>query len=924
MPHCPIQRYSTRQERIDTTVLTKELQNARRYDRIAGYFTSSLFEIAGEQLARIGQVRIVCNADVAAEDLQVAKNREAALLGRLHSDPGLESLLRRDRYRLLDEFLQAHPDAIRVVPNEVCGLVHGKAGVIEREDGSRLAFMGSMNETRMGWKGNYEILWSDESDEGADWVQDEFEWLWSRSSPLPRVVLQEIHRRSKRTEVGIADIEEPEDVGPAAVVESPMYQEGFSLSPWQRAFVSEALRHREWFGVVRLLLADEVGLGKTLSLATATIVLALQSYADPQKPKRRRARPIAIFAPATLTEQWQVELIDKLGISVGRWSSFHKAWIDPQGHIVSPKGPEEIAACPFRIGVISTGLLSQPTREREILSNLEFETVVLDESHKARERQGTNKDSGEPNVLLQYARQFTHQADNVLLGTATPMQTEISDLWGQLGVLHQGRGRFVLGSDFSPWHKPDRVIPVLTGAEQPFEIDEAWEYLRSPLPPTDSSPFPDYRRMNEKIRRDLGMRPGDFEPPRNTTRADLDIDTQENIEDELERTVHGTTFFQRHNPIVRHVVLRKRADLEEKGLLQKVGVVLHPDPARVDDENGFHALFEGKALRTRDAFDNAYQAANRFGTAYGRRKQAAGFMTNLMRQRLCSSPHAARSTAKKLLQEGEVDEELLEQDEFGEIDIPTGEERDALSELIQQVDQLGGEDPKVSATRYYLIDEGWAELGCIIFSQYYDTAEWIAQQVAAMFPAHPVGLYAGAGKSRLFRGEQSSAADRETLKRMVKEREIRLLVATDAACEGLNLQTLGTLINIDLPWNPVKLEQRIGRIKRFGQTRSNVDMLNLVYQDTVDATIYERLSERMQDRYDLFGSLPDTIEDEWIEDETKLAEEMDKRIENRKKVNGFDLRYNDSVLEGGDDPWRDCTAVLSRAELDDLMRSSWS
>jgi len=56
------------------------------------------------------------------------------------------------------------------------------------------------------------------------------------------------------------------------------------------------------------------------------------------------------------------------------------------------------------------------------------------------------------------------------------------------------------------------------------------------------------------------------------------------------------------------------------------------------------------------------------------------------------------------------------------------------------------------------------------------------------------------------------------------------MVATDAACEGLNLQRLGTLINVDLPWNPTRLEQHIGRIKRFGWTRPNVDMLNLVYK----------------------------------------------------------------------------------------------
>ena len=66
----------------------------------------------------------------------------------------------------------------------------------------------------------------------------------------------------------------------------------------------------------------------------------------------------------------------------------------------------------------------------------------------------------------------------------------------------------------------------------------------------------------------------------------------------------------------------------------------------------------------------------------------------------------------------------------------------------------------------------------------------------------------------------------------MKSREVTLVVATDAACEGLNLQALGTLINVDLPWNPSRLEQRLGRIKRFGQARKEVDMLNLVYQDT--------------------------------------------------------------------------------------------
>lgn len=67
-------------------------------------------------------------------------------------------------------------------------------------------------------------------------------------------------------------------------------------------------------------------------------------------------------------------------------------------------------------------------------------------------------------------------------------------------------------------------------------------------------------------------------------------------------------------------------------------------------------------------------------------------------------------------------------------------------------------------------------------------------------------MYAGAGKSGIFKGDAFASVDRENIKKALKKRDIRLVVATDAACEGLNLQTLGTLINVDLLWNPSRLE----------------------------------------------------------------------------------------------------------------------
>jgi hypothetical protein len=919
-----IQRFSSRTHRLDQTVLTKYLKEARRYHRIAGYFTSSLFEIAGEYLEGIEEVRIVCNSDVHSADVKVAQIHASKLLGRLNSLPvEAEALLHRPRYQWLYGFLDQHPNAIRVAPDDFCGFVHGKAGVIELRDGRRIGFMGSMNETRPGWQENYEIVWADESPEGVDWIQAEFDALWERAVELPRVIVQEIGRRAHRREIHIED-ETVDEVGlaPAALVESPMYQEGLSLQPWQRAFVVECLKHQRWHGVVRLLIADEVGLGKTLSLATAALALTLLSEKElAQQGALSRRRPIAIFAPATLTEQWQTELLDKLGLPCARWSSQKKIWLDPEGRAISPQGAEHIVKCPFRIGIISTGLIIQPTRERDLLSQMNFEILIQDESHKSRTKRGLGKDAGQPNSLLRFMLDAAGRSRHVLLGTATPMQTEVSDLWDQLRILHQGDGRFVLGNELSPWHNPEEVVPLVTQNEPIQNPEFAWNLLRSPLPPLDSSEESDFRRVMHEIRGELGLKDQDFDVSKSL--ADLH-DIHDDLEDLFDSEQNGMSFFQRHNPIVRHVVLRKRKVLEEAGLLQKVSVELHPNQEHSREPNAFAALFQRRALRTDEAFDRAYAAAEAFGAAYGQRVKGAGFMKNLLKQRLCSSCVAGLNTAQQLLEKQMGDDELeLETTAMNDILEISDKEQEALQDLIDALEQMQGEDPKLKAVKHYLTKESWVQHGCIIFSQYYDTAAWVAEHIAALFPEQLVGLYAGAGKSALFRSPSDrSDTARETLKRMVEDQSVRIMVATDAACEGLNLQRLGTLINIDLPWNPTRLEQRIGRIKRFGQTRPKVDMLNLVYQDTVDETIYERLSERMKDRFDLFGSLPDTIEDEWIDQVETLDEKLDEYICAQKRVNGFDIRYNTN-LDAEEDEWRNCAEVLSRRSIDALMRRGW-
>ena len=908
-----IRRFSSRTHRLDQTVLLEHLKGARSYKRIAGYFTSSLFEVAGELLDDIPEVRIVCNVDIHPDDLRVAKLREAKLIGRWN-ERGLEAeaLLNRERYRRLDTFLQKHGQAVRVAPDNVCGFLHGKAGVIECEDGRKLGFIGSMNETSSGWQRHYEILWEDSSPEGVVWIEEEFEFLWNASKELPRVVIREVHRRGYRREVLFDEIEDSADIAPAALIEAPLYREGFSLQPWQQGFLTECLRHHSNHGIVRLLLADEVGLGKTLSLGTAALTLCLL-----QDQSNVRQKPVVIFAPATLCEQWQTEMIDKLGIPCARWETQKKVWLDHDDRAIAPVGREQIARCPLRIGIVSTGLMMRHSLEKQHLLGLRFGLIILDEAHKARSRQGFGRDSGTPNELLAFASAIAEKSDHVLLATATPIQTRSEDLWDLMRLLHQGRGNFVLGNDYARWHQPDAALPVISGHTEVVEADLGWSLLRSPLPVVNSTDEPKARRLLSAIRQDLGL------PDRQTecgaTLVDLSDDTREILGEELEREMAGATFFQRENPFTRHIVLRKRADLEDAGLLPRIGVDLHPDRQYIRDIRLFDALFEGKALRTSNDFREAYREARAFGKALSRRGKGSGFMKNLVEQRICSSIAAGLKTANTLLSGGTVEEETEEQ--VIELAVESSDEKVALERLIERLERIQS-DPKLQASIHFLDREKWLDHGAIIFSQYFDTAIWMADSLAIRYPDLAIGLYAGAFRSRLYQKGESVSIERETLKKMVAEREIKIMVATDAACEGLNLQTLSTVINIDLPWNPTRLEQRIGRIRRLGQVREKVDMLNLVNEQTVDEKVYDRLSERMRDRFDLFGSLPDTIKDEWIGDIETLGEKMDEYINAQQEATGFDLRYK-ATAQPSDKDWRDCTEVLSRRDFAQLMRTGW-
>lgn len=900
-----LNRFSSRRQPLDRAFLAEKLKGAKSYKRIAGYFRSSIFELVGEEIGSVEKVQIVCNSDLDPADIKVSRHaRETALKERWNAESPaeIEALLHKERYQRLYALLTSGKVEVRVVPRDLV-FVHGKAGVVEGADGIKTSFLGSVNETKNAFADYYELLWEDPSAEGVQWVEEEFDALWKEAIPLPDVIIEEIGRIGQREEIDLGSVP-PGDLAAAALAESPIYRGGEQLQPWQRSFVTMFLQQRETYGMARMLLADEVGVGKTLSLAASALVSALLDDG-----------PVLILCPSTLTLQWQVELKDKLGIPSAVWHSNRKEWIDPNGHIIKTRGPEDIVRCPFKIALVSTGLIFQGTAEREHLLKRKYGTVVLDEAHKARRRGGLGDQMTEANNLLSFMLQIGHKTRNLLLGTATPIQTEVYELWDLLRILNSGVD-FVLGREvFGLWSDWEKALPRVKGEESPIDEKDSWEWLRNPLPPGSEDP------LFSQLRLQMGIPDRAFFTDRGF--ASLDYLEQQSVAQTLE-----PGFYQTHNPILRHTVLRRRQTLEEMGLLERVAVEVHPVPnAPPSTYPGMS--FEGLGLLTNHPFDLAYEAAENFTDELRLRTKSAGFMKAMLLQRICSSFASGLSTAKKMLGRENIDEEDEEAVRIADaLSGLTSKEIHFLKVIIDELSRPEARDPKLGAVRYFLTEhrtEGktWLEHGCIIFSQYYDTAHWVASELAKLLPNEPIAVYAGVGKSRLFHGEESAAVEREDIKSAVKRREIRLLVATDAACEGLNLQTLGTLINIDLPWNPSRLEQRLGRIKRFGQARRTVDMLNLVYHDTRDERVYQALSRRLRDKFDIFGGLPDTIEDDWIDSVEELEARMDEYMHLRKKARDvFELRYKETV-NPDENRWELCSRVLARKDVLDKLSEAW-
>ena len=252
-----------------------------------------------------------------------------------------------------------------------------------------------------------------------------------------------------------------------------------------------------------------------------------------------------------------------------------------------------------------------------------------------------------------------------------------------------------------------------------------------------------------------------------------------------------------------------------------------------------------------------------YNQAKAKQQNAIGFLMILM-QRLVSSSSAAiaRTLARRLtvLENTRVEEELplVFADEWADLDgqaqldellarcqISLDNEKNEVRRLLALAEQCvsAENDAKAEALLDWLYklqqEEGDPHLKMLVFTEFVPTQEMLAQ------------FFTERGISVVCLNCSMDLAERKKVQAAFAS-NIRILISTDAGGEGLNLQFCHVIVNYDMPWNPMRMEQRIGRVDRIGQQHT-VRALNFVLEDTVEYRVREVLENKLQIILDEFG-----------------------------------------------------------------------
>lgn len=256
--------------------------------------------------------------------------------------------------------------------------------------------------------------------------------------------------------------------------------------------------------------------------------------------------------------------------------------------------------------------------------------------------------------------------------------------------------------------------------------------------------------------------------------------------------------------------------------------------------------------------------------------RAVGFLMTLFQRRLASSTYAVRRSLENRAQKLETALKKGQQLLADELELPDPEDLEEMEEserekweerlslislardpqevrreiedltrLAQMAEavEASGTEEKLSRLRALLQDQGFFERPdqrLLLFTEFKDTLDYLVDRLKGW--GFRVGFIHGGMKP----GSRDEAGSRLWAEQQFKEGNFQVLVATEAAGEGINLQFCHILFNYDIPWNPNRLEQRMGRIHRYGQ-RKDCLIFNFVATNTVEGHVLRRLLEKLQE-----------------------------------------------------------------------------
>ncbi len=884
------------------------LKSTTTYKRLSGFFSANSMVVIAAGLRGLigngGKMRLVLGAHDIDPELREAHRlseeegeRIVEEIGRRIADDldQVEDLVEKRRLEFLAWMLKEGMLEVRVaLPKKTflhlaSGIFHKKVLVFEDDDGCKVVGSGSANETRAAYEANGEQLdifrnWEPGQAMYVERYERTFKAIWERTHPdyltfsLPEALKKRIQERFYSGELAGEDPVKDPSLYPRLL--GPQVDQEKCVSLLVAARLVEylgrirglvhlglgpvRLHPHQTFAVDfvlsrfphRMLLADEVGLGKTIE--AGAIVKRLVSM--------ERADRVLILAPKNVTRQWLEELHDHFGMRFWLLESAPRRFVDAKDNEISLGSNENPFDHPGVDYIIASWHYARGSRRRppEVLqASQPFDLVVIDEAHNARKKRYPGKT--EPTLLHDLCLELGITSPHILLVTATPVQLRPEEAMDLLRILGLG-GNWVHEGAFSTYidilgRPPGQVKPGEWAAPLRLAGEFARRYLtREEVGELVRGIFKDVERAAEI---EAALQDDAF-----LMRFAKSIQSGER--QELRRLLVAL------NPMQWFMVRNTRERMEEFGYR-------FPEREVAEVSVGMGAVHSA-LLRDLDSYvSNEYAAYERLLSSENR--GVVGFVRSIYHQRFVSSFSAAYCTVRnrrKFLQallEGDEDallrlagkfleDEYLDVEEEDLVDImqdlleQAGAERLVRKEL-ERVKELesrlrpydpqtpSGRDPKLGQvldTVEELLSQGRRVL---LFSKYKDTVAALVKYLdtfATRVTRREIGIYTGAGGAVFdeAKGERVAISKREVVESL-DEGSVRVLVCTDAASEGLNLQAASAVVNVDMPWNPSKVEQRIGRVDRLGQDPERpVLVRNVWYPDSIEAEMYRALFDRRE------------------------------------------------------------------------------